>query len=311
MQHSAQAEFTWLRLSPSTGLALLWAGLLAVGLYTLWRIFSQRARVRRLTREVSALRDQAGSRATALEETEREIARLRRVPRAEMLPMLQLAHELRSPLSAAQSALDMLLQGYATTSLELQNEMLILARDRVETMLTRINDFLRLGAVRREEGDSALQRVRLTQILSRLAPEMRVRARWKAVEIEFDVPESVPPVRGTVDDMEYLLSNLISNAVKYTNPGGVISVSLQERAEGVIGAVSDTGIGIPPEDLPHIFDEFYRAQQAKDMDSHGSGLGLSIVKRVVERYGGQLTVESKLGKGSTFAFVFPKLEATE
>ena len=225
--------------------------------------------------------------------------------------MLQLAHELRSPLSAAQSALDMLLQGYATTSLELQNEMLILARDRVETMLTRINDFLRLGAVRREEGDSALQRVRLTQILSRLAPEMRVRARWKAVEIEFDVPESVPPVRGTVDDMEYLLSNLISNAVKYTNPGGVISVSLQERAEGVIGAVSDTGIGIPPEDLPHIFDEFYRAQQAKDMDSHGSGLGLSIVKRVVERYGGQLTVESELGEGSTFAFVFPKLEATE
>jgi two-component system phosphate regulon sensor histidine kinase PhoR len=140
---------------------------------------------------------------------------------------------------------------------------------------------------------------------------MQVRARWRAVELTINVPASVPGIRGTADDMGYLLSNLIGNAIKYTDAGGRVVVSLQGTDDEVIGSVSDTGIGIPEDDIPRIFDEFYRSQHARDRDAQGSGLGLAIVKRVVEAYGGHIHVESALGEGSTFTFAFPRVEATE
>ena len=222
--------------------------------------------------------------------------------------MLQLAHELRSPLASVQNALDILLQGYAATSIELQNEMLGVARDRTAAMLSRINDFLRLGAVRGAEVDRQPEPVQLLDVLTTIAPEMRIKAKWRSVDLHLDLPDSLPLVRGTREDMEHLLSNLASNAIKYTKPGGHVTVSLQTRGDKVVGKVADTGIGIPAEELPRIFDEFYRAKEAKDMDAHGTGLGLAIVKRIVDLYDGELHVESDVGKGSTFTFVFPPLE---
>ena len=168
-----------------------------------------------------------------------------------------------------------------------------------------MSDFLRLGAVRHAEIAGRLQPVQLLGVLRRLAPEMRVRARWRSITIELDVPESLPTVNATYEDMEHLLSNLISNAIKYTNPGGHVTVTLSEGAEGVTGVVKDDGIGISEQDVTKIFNEFYRAEAARDMDAYGTGLGLSIVKRVVDLYGGRLDVQSELGKGSTFSFVFP------
>ena len=89
-------------------------------------------------------------------------------------------------------------------------------------------------------------------------------------------------------------------------PGGTAAVSLTQNAEGIVGRVQDTGIGISPEDLPRIFDEFYRSENAKAVVRHGTGLGLSIAKRIVETYGGKIWVESELGRGSVFSFVLPK-----
>jgi len=183
--------------------------------------------------------------------------------------------------------------------------MLSLARDRAATMLARVNDFLRLGAVRHAELERKAHPVQLLEVLRRSAPEKRVRARWRAVDLHLDVPDSLPLVMGTSEEMEHLLSNLINNAIKYTDPGGKVTVSLREENHSVVGVVEDTGIGISPEDLPWILDEFYRAESAKDM-AGGTGLGLSIVKRVVDLYGGQIDVESELGKGSKFTFTFPK-----
>jgi coenzyme F420 hydrogenase subunit beta len=116
-------------------------------------------------------------------------------------------------------------------------------------------------------------------------------------------------VNATPEDMEHLLSNLINNAIKYNKPGGSVTISLKEKDDRIVGTVKDTGIGIASEDLPRIFEEFYRAETAKDMDAHGTGLGLSIVKRIVDLYNGQLHVESEVGKGSQFSFVFPQVKA--
>ena len=126
-----------------------------------------------------------------------------------------------------------------------------------------------------------------------------------------DVPESLPLVRGTHEDMEHLVSNLANNAIKYTEPGGTVILALKEEDDIVLGIVEDTGIGIAPEDLPRIFEDFYRSEHAKGMDAYGTGLGLSIAKRVVDLYGGQLDVESQLGRGSKFSFRFPKVEVID
>jgi coenzyme F420 hydrogenase subunit beta len=278
--------------------------LLATGGLVYWGL-STGARLRRVERDLAVTRHELEERSAALAQAESEMERIKSIPKAELLPMLKLAHEQRSPLAAIQNALDMLLQGYAASDPALQDEMLGLARERAATMLERVNDFLRLGSVRHAEIDKKVQAVQLLEVVERLIPEKRVRARWKAVDFLTDVPDSLPVVMATYEDMEHLLSNLINNAIKYTDPGGKVTVSLREENGSVVGAVMDTGVGISPRDLPKIFDEFYRADGAKDM-AVGTGLGLAIVKRVVDLYGGHLDVRSEVGKGSQFTFTFPK-----
>jgi len=282
-------------------------GMLLTGVWA----FSCRSREHSLRGQLADLERELARQVAAIDEAKREIARLQRIPKTEILPMLQLAHELRSPLASVVNALDMLLQGYAVPGSEMRDEMLNLARGRAEAMLLRVNDFLRLGAVRHAEIERKAEAVQLAEVLHRLEPEMRVRARWRAVELNIQAPEVLPLVRATSEDMEHLLSNLINNAIKYTNPGGRVKVSLQAREGAVVGTVADTGIGIGAKDLPRIFDEFYRADGAKDMDAQGSGLGLSIVKRIVDLYSGQITVRSELGKGSEFTFTFPRIHPAE
>jgi signal transduction histidine kinase len=114
-------------------------------------------------------------------------------------------------------------------------------------------------------------------------------------------------VRATEEDLDRIWVNLVGNAVKYTPPGGSIMVSVQRVDGQAQVVVSDTGIGIPAESLPHLFEEFYRAPNAKKMAEVGTGLGLAIVKDLVERYGGRIQVQSELGQGTTFTVTLPLL----
>ncbi len=275
----------------------------------LYYVFVLRARLQRQEAELQAAKREAQERAAALQDVESELARLKSVPKVEMMQMLQLVHELRSPLSSIQSALDVLLQGYITSGTDLHNEMLTLARNRAATTLAQVNDFLRLGSVLQGEVKRKIEPVQLLDVVQRLAPEMRVKARWRAVNLELDLPPSLPLINANYADVEHMVANLMNNAIKYTNPGGKVTVSLREQDDKVVGTVADTGIGIAAEDIPKIFSGFYRAEAAKKIDSYGTGLGLPIAKRVAEMYGGELKVESELGKGSKFSFIFPKSEA--
>jgi two-component system phosphate regulon sensor histidine kinase PhoR len=232
------------------------------------------------------------------------------IPREQLLSFLQLVHELRSPINVILNCLDVVLQGYTASDPDLQDDLLTRARDRAANMLAQVDDFLRLGSVSYGEMLQRRQRVQLLDIVDRLEQEMRVRARWRSVDLELDLPDSLPPVWARPEDMEHLLSNLLNNAIKYTHPGGQVRLVLREEPGVVVGAIRDTGIGIPPDDLPHIFDEFYRARNAKESGALGTGLGLSITKRIVGLYDGALSVESVEGKGSTFTFSLPTSDAT-
>jgi signal transduction histidine kinase len=111
---------------------------------------------------------------------------------------------------------------------------------------------------------------------------------------------------GIEDGLERVFMNLVSNAVKYTPAGGSVAVRAWSEDDYIKVKVSDTGIGIPQEALPRIFDEFYRAKNAKAVEKEGTGLGLAIAKDVVEQHGGQISVESTVGQGSTFYVILPK-----
>lgn len=293
-------------LPPAASVAL---GLLLVVLLLLSGCLALSMRRLRLQeKELATMKKMLHERNTALDEAKQNVQNLKRLLSKESPPMLQVTHELRAPVASIYHTLDVLLQGYTGGAPPEQVEMLCLARDRAGAMLALVNDFLHLGALRRAEIDKRVVPVQLVDVLWRVVPEMRIKATLRGVDLQLDIPDSLPPIGATEEHIAQLLSNLIDNAIKYTDPGGRVVVTLREDGGYLVGSVADTGIGIPPEDMSRIFDEFYRAENAKKVEPYGTGLGLPIVKRVVELYSGHLYVESELDKGSKFTFIFPKVE---
>ena len=135
---------------------------------------------------------------------------------------------------------------------------------------------------------------------------MRVEAENKDLFLSVELAPDLPLVKAKPDHIKAVWTNLISNAIKYTEPGGIVVASLTHNADYVVGMVRDTGIGIAAEDLPKIFEEFYRTANARATSPQGTGVGLAIVKRMIENYDGKVWVESELGWGSRFTFMLPK-----
>ena len=146
----------------------------------------------------------------------------------------------------------------------------------------------------------------LNGVVNRIVDTVQSEVEEKKIDLQVEVPEALLTIKANEDDLERLLGNLLENAVKYTPPRGRVSLALSSQDHGVRIVVSDTGIGIPPESLPRIFEEFYRAKNAKEMGQEGTGLGLSLVKHIVDRYHGTISVESKVQDGSTFTVTFPE-----
>ena len=253
---------------------------------------------RRLTLEARRLQK--------IEEEARELARakeeLERLDRFKTTFMLTVAHELRAPLNALQSFLWAILKGYIPP--EEQQEVLGRAVQRVQELLELVDDLLKLAAAKSEKGLEKREPVSLADVLEKVAPLFQKEAEAKGLAWAVEV-RARPVVRADPDQMAQVWSNLISNAVKYTPAGGRVRVALEERDGWAIGTVEDTGIGIPPQDLERIFEEFYRTPQAKEVAPRGTGLGLPLVKQILEAHGGSITVESEVGRGSRFVFRLP------
>jgi len=256
--------------------------------------------LRQRERELMQSRASCETRATELAGMNQ---RLEELDRAKTSFMLMVTHELRAPLAAIQSYLQLILKGYISP--EKQNHALGRASERASELLNLIADLLELSQARAQPAEADLQWVHPDDVLQSVVELMQAQAQEKGVKLEVEVASDLPKVRVTPRDMKGVWTNLVSNAIKYTESGGSVAVSLQRGEGGLAGSVQDTGIGIPAEDLDRIFDEFYRSENARAVGSGGTGLGLSIVKRIVENYGGRIWVESILGEGSKFAFVWP------
>ena len=217
-----------------------------------------------------------------------------------------IAHELRTPLSVVQANLEAMLDGVLPAS---PQEIASLHDETV--LLTRLVADLRLLSLA-EAGQLKLERAEtdLGDLLRKVVGRMNVRAQASGVELLTDVALGLPMFNVDADRIGQVIGNLVSNALRYTPTGGRVTVraALQaqagDRPTGII-EVADTGSGIAPKDLPFVFDRFYRADKSRSRAGGGSGIGLAIVKYLVEAHGGHVWVESKVGRGTTFTFTLP------
>jgi signal transduction histidine kinase len=222
--------------------------------------------------------------------------------------MLKVAHELRAPVAAVQSYINLILSGYVTVD-EL-NPTLSRVQDRLQEMLDLISDLLELAQLRqiRRQAIAELNPQPMAEILQEVGELFQEQAREKRLILQVEIPDH-PVIRADRGHLKQIWTNLISNAIKYTPEGGRVLVSLEADDSNLIGTVTDSGIGIAEEDMPHLFQDFFRTDQAKESGEIGTGLGLAIVKQIVDSYGGEIEVTSRLGQGAHFRFVLP-LEPT-
>jgi len=217
------------------------------------------------------------------------------------------AHEMRAPVTAIQGILRTVLDGYLGELPPKQRELLGRAEVRTHSFLALINDLLDLGAGEIEEaGGELLTMTSIGEALRKVIGLSEVTSREKNISVELELPETSLVIREVEGDMEKLFTNLIGNAIKYTLPGGKVWVRIEIEDKSVKIVLSDTGIGISSDDLPHVFEEFYRAKNAKSLVIDGTGLGLTIVKQIVDRYNGRIYVDSKTNEGTTVTIILPK-----
>ena len=212
------------------------------------------------------------------------------------------SHELRTPLASLQ-ALTETLQGGAIEDLPKARHFLSRMEVEIEKLTQMVMELLDLSRI--ESGRVALKR-ELTNVFALLnAPveRMRPQAERAGISLTLDCSMELPEISVDVERMEQVLINLIHNAIKFTPASGSINLSAQENSGNMILQIKDSGTGISEEDLPRIFERFYKTDHARS--SGGTGLGLSISKHVVEAHGGKIWVESKPGSGSTFFISIP------
>lgn len=220
------------------------------------------------------------------------------------------AHDLKAPLTAIQGFLWVILGGFAGELAEKQRSMLERSSRRITGLLNLISDLLDIPRIETGQVVQEMKEISLREVVKRSADELRNSAEEKGIKLKVELPRNLPKIYGSSSRLQQVLTNLLSNAINYT-PEGVVTVRAREEPNDICVEVVDTGIGIPPQDLPRVFEDFFRAS---NVETKGTGLGLSIAKRIVEAHGGKIWVESpclETGKGSKFTCTLPKKRTSE
>ncbi len=215
--------------------------------------------------------------------------------------MNDIAHELRTPLSVIQAQAEALMDNVFPPTPEnvrpIHEQALLLRR--------LVDDLRELALAEAGELKMARDPLDLTRVIERAVGGMRPTAEQKGIALVTEVRDTPLSVHGDAQRLEQVLLNLLSNAVRHTPPQGRITVRAWLEGDRVYCQVEDTGPGIPPRDLPHVFERFWRGDPSRSRETGGTGLGLAIARKWVEAHGGRIWVESPPGKGAIFTFVLP------
>ena len=213
------------------------------------------------------------------------------------------SHELRSPLAAIRAMTETLQDG-ALNDTDTAQDFLTRILNDTQRMTTMVNELLELSRLESGQAPIHLAPVSLESVVAEIESRFDVSPGHERLKLETNVPDGIPLVMGEADKLNQVLANLVENAVKVTGDGGLISISANATDRWVEVKVSDNGIGIAREHLPHVFERFYKVDRSRR--DGGTGLGLAIAKHLVQAHGGDIKVESVEGEGSAFSFTLPR-----
>jgi signal transduction histidine kinase len=259
--------------------------------------------------ELEEKRDELETLNSRLAESNRELneanAKLRELSEMKEEFLALTTHDLRSPLTVISGVISFFTSGRLGDLSPEQKNMVAMMERNTQSLIELVNDLL--DASKLESGTMRLDlaAVELQGLVGELCETMHPLAREKEIALEESLSRDLPPLRADRAKLRRVLVNLISNALKFTPKGGRVEVSAERAGDAVRVSVTDTGVGIPQEDLQRLFDKFEQARSRATRSEKGTGLGLYITRQLVELHGGEISVRSEVGSGSTFSFTVP------
>lgn len=235
----------------------------------------------------------------------RDITELKELDKAKSNFVSLVAHELRAPLAAIEGYLDVILDGIGMDDPQKIQKILNRSRERTHALLALINDLLALSRMESGRGAKEREKVTIGELLNEVVEFLRGKAEERQVSLGLNLSEGLPAIWANREDLIRVFTNLLDNAIKYNRTGGKVQVRVEKDEAFIRVSIQDTGIGILPKDLEHIFDEFYRVKNPETRTISGTGLGLSIAKKILEAHDGHIEVESQIQQGSTFRVLLP------
>jgi two-component system, OmpR family, phosphate regulon sensor histidine kinase PhoR len=235
-----------------------------------------------------------------------DISDLKRLEKIRRDFVANVSHELRTPVTIIKGYAETLLSGEISSNAERANRFVGIIHEHSERLANLIADLLSISEIESGELSLDLAPLRIEGVAKRVATLLEPKARAKGIRIDCTGLETAPSVLADHGRIEQVLVNLLDNAIKYTPENGAVIISARDERDKLRVSVTDTGIGIPANELSRVFERFYRVDKGRSRDEGGTGLGLSIVKHIVQLHGGTATVESTPGAGSTFSFTLKR-----
>ncbi|AGT33072.1 alkaline phosphatase [Geobacillus genomosp. 3] len=235
-----------------------------------------------------------------------DITELKRLEQVRKDFVANVSHELKTPVTSIRGFAETLLDGAMKDEEALEHFLTIILKES-ERLQTLVEELLDLSKIEQHGFQLQLDDVDVAEVVAGAVAVFRQKAEEKQIDLRAEV-STRPVIRGDANRLKQILLNLLANAIAYTPEHGRVTVEVEETGQEVLIRVRDTGIGIEENEIPRIFERFYRIDKARSRDSGGTGLGLSIVKHLVEAHHGHITVASKVGRGTVFTIHFPKPE---
>ncbi len=215
------------------------------------------------------------------------------------------AHEMKTPLAAVQGFLNIIVDDTINVEKEKRKDYLKRSIVRLKSLTDLVNDLLDISRMELRTKHREIENIKVKDILSNVLQMLELEIKKKNITVQKNIEEKLPAIQADQNDITRIISNLLSNAIKYNKENGSIGIKLGSSPNYLILQISDTGIGMKPEERSKLFSEFYRIKNDRTRGISGTGLGLSIVKRIVESYHGKIEVDSQFEVGTTFTINLP------
>ncbi len=222
------------------------------------------------------------------------------------------SHELRTPITGIKGAAETVLE-YPDMPADMRENFLRMAIDECDRMTRLVSDLLVLSRLDNKRTNWQIETFDLERLINHILEVMKTDIESHRHTLKYEYDPALPKIRGDKEKIGQVIINILSNAVKYTPDGGKIELKAEDRGQYAIVSVKDNGIGVPEEDIPRLFERFYRVEKSRTSQTGGTGLGLAIAKEIICAHGGDITVESQVGVGTTMTIAIPyeaSIEAT-